>query len=58
MTHPPGRTTLLLLYAAACWLVACSLTVADEAAVVSRILFGSCIKQEQPIGQLQAAPQQ
>jgi hypothetical protein len=58
MTHPLRRTTFFLLYAVACWLAACSPTLAEEAAVVSRILFGSCIKQELPIGQLQAAPQQ
>lgn len=49
MTHPLRRTTLLLLLTAAYTLTACSPTFADEAAVVSRILFGSCIKQEQPM---------
>ncbi|MBI2477158.1 MAG: alkaline phosphatase family protein [Planctomycetia bacterium] len=48
MKHPLRRN-VLLLFVAACVLATSSFTVADETTVLSRILFGSCIKQEQPM---------
>ncbi|HRX83053.1 MAG: alkaline phosphatase family protein [Planctomycetaceae bacterium] len=49
MKHTLRRPFRLLLLIAACSLVTTSLTMGDEPAVLSRILFGSCIKQEQPM---------